>query len=317
MDWLRIDESGEKQTLFDATASGAYGGYALNVGAPDQVILFSASTLGSGPADFLSTVVKAGVTTTAPAFVTLFNLSAFSQKFGFVGSSPALDGERGVFAAGAGRDYSVAVIAADGSVVGTPQPMRVAPDYATCQGLQPTDHAAALTVVEAQSDGSEVFHRLELTAAGDVAWELKLPFDRARPPDWRASSLPCPLLALTPDGIALLAYETVADHDAWHLHRIGRDGTASDELWEALSNTAADVPRGLALQGQAAFALSVGNDAPVTIVKRSDGQDQQFPIDVHLTILGNDGPFPAEAGSLFLDVRPNGDGRQIVEVTCP
>ncbi len=42
-----------------------------------------------------------------------------------------------------------------------------------------------------------------------------------------------------------------------------------------------------------------------------------FPIDVQLTPNGPDVPFASEAGSLFIDARPQGDFRQIVEVKCP
>src|SRR6478609_1512758 len=100
---------------------------------------------------------------------------------------------------------------------------------------------------------------------------------------------------------------------SWHLHGIDRDGTTSDELWEALS----DFPRGFAIRGTTAFAVTTRNDAPLNIVKRSNGQDQTFSIDAHTSVLGTDGPFASEAGSLFLDVRPHGEAGQIVELSCP
>jgi len=205
-------------------------------------------------------------------------------------ATAALDGQRAVFAAGSGPDFSIVVIAADGSVVGTARTLTAANDYMNCRALQPTDHAAALSVVEYGSDG-EAFHWLELTAAGDVAWEVKVPLYRTRPPDWRPSALPCPQLALTPDGIALLAFETGPDRDAWRLHRIGRDGSTIDEPWETLP----ELPRSFAIQGSDVFALTVRNDAPPMVVKRSNGQDQQFPIDAQL--IHRCGGFEAERHS--------------------
>src|SRR6478609_4623578 len=52
IDWLVIDESGEKQTRFKATPKGISGVNIINFGAPDQVVAFLSSTLGSVPAHF-------------------------------------------------------------------------------------------------------------------------------------------------------------------------------------------------------------------------------------------------------------------------
>lgn len=312
IDWLVIDESGEKQTRFKAAPKGISGVNIINFGAPNQVVAFLSSTLGSGPADFWSRVVREG-TTELPDFTTLLKLSAFSQRFGFVGAAPALDGQRALFVAGSDSELTLVLVAADGSAVGSTHALTTAATYSVCQSIQPTENAAALAVLEPASVDFDVFHRLELSATGEVAWEVTLPLHRARPPGWNSSALPCPMLALTPTGFALVAFETAADHDAWHLHRIDRDGTTSDELWEALF----DFPLGFAIRGSIAFAVTTRSDAPLTIVKRSNGQDQTFAVDAHTTVAGTDGPFPSEAGSLFLDVRPSGEAGQIVELSCP
>lgn len=312
MSWLVVDSAGEPQTVFHATApSGIGGNSVIHFGAPEQAVGFTAITFGTGPAEFMSAALQDS-NAAAPSFVSVFKLSSFWQRVAFMSATAALDGQRAVFAAGSGPDFSMAVIAPDGSVVGASHTLTSTDEIPTCPNLQPTDHAGAFSVVEPTPEG-EAFHRLELTALGDIASEVTVPLHRARPADWRASSLPCPLLALTQQGFALLAFETVGDRDGWYLHRVAGDGTVSDELWDTLPF----LPRGFAIQGAVAFAVTTSNEAGVTIVKRSNGQDQKFPIDTRLTILGSDGPFPSEAGSLFLDVRPSGEAAQIVELSCP
>jgi hypothetical protein len=311
IDWLGIDASGEQQTEYRISMpSGIGGSYIVNFGVSDQVVAFAPIFYSDGPADILSAAMNDGVATVQP-YVTVFEVTGYNRLTAFMDVTPSLDGQRAVVAAGPGRGFTIAVVAADGRVVGSPHTLSADSDAPTCRAVRPTDHAGAVSIVESE-DGSESFHRLELTEAGDVAWEVKVPLNRARPPDWRASALPCPLLALTPSGIALLVFESVAYREAWHLHRINRDGTSSDEPWETLPQ----VPRGFAIQGADAFALTVRNESP-TIVKRSNGRDQSFPIDVELTVNGPDVPLASEAGSLFIDSRPLGDWRQIVEVTCP
>jgi hypothetical protein len=315
---LRIDASGEQQTRLKAASVSGYE-FVLNVGAPNQVVGLTSDSFGSGPANFWSSVLKDQEVQLSPTYVNLFKLTSFSTTYDFRGASAALDAQQGLFVVGGSgqSQLSAVVIASDGSAAAEPSKLITTGSF-YCRALQPTESAGAVSVVELTGEG-ESFHLVELTATGAVAWDVRVPLHRARPLWWNGSALLCPYVAPSQSGIAFLTFESGAAGDAWHLHRLNRDGTVSDEVWETLS----DVPRGIAIQGQVAIAITAKNDGPVTAVKRSNGQDQQFPLALEgkVAVNGTDGPFPAEAGALFLDVTPGSptgpSSRQIAEISCP
>jgi len=322
LNWVRVDAR-EAVTAHSALAMSMTGGVILNDGSTDELAAVMTSSLGAGPATFYARVaaLQDGMTS-APSTQALFDLPSYALTFDpqFVG--PALDGQHWLFVAGPGQGKEIDVVVAglDGKPIAPVQTVST-PDSWTCGALQPTGAAGIVTVVQRNPGGTESLLFVELSATGGIKWQSAFALRRDRPPGWNASALPCPMVALSDEGVASLTYEMGLNGAAWHLRRVDHDGNASDDTWDALSS---GTPRGLAIRGQTAMAILRHSDGTVGVVKRVDGHDDEWPLPLAnaITVLGSDGPIASEAGRLFLDVSGTTNDssvpgqRAIVEVTC-
>jgi len=321
VNWLRVDPTGEVQTTYAATYSKVDGTVGLlNIGAPTQVIRIG---VGSGDfADFNGAQLNDGGTALASPTMLVH---AFNRVTAYLGVSQSLDGQRGLFTVShpGVQTPLVMVVGATGARIGDTQTTGTPlTDTWDCSASLPTEHGGAFSQLEGAAAplGDETFHLLELGPDGAIGLDARIPVRWALPPGWNGSRF-CPLQALTGSGFAFLVAESSASGGtiSWHLHRIGRDATSTDEVWDTLPG----FPRAFAIVGQTTIALCAAKDG-IVIVKRTNGQDQQFslaPRDV-----GDAGavvPIASEAGAMFLDVRPldplgsASDARKIVEITCP
>jgi hypothetical protein len=292
--WVRVDPDGQKQTLY-ATEFGVQGKVldAINTATPSRLVLvryriydgYWSAILDEGGTD-ASTVAKL--------------LDGEFSKFTGRRGGPSLDGQRGLF-----MIYDellqpprLAMYAADGTPVGDVFQTTAA---GGCYNVFPTEHGAMF-----MSQEGSAFRFIEFSAAGNIALDITIPFVGA------VASVGCPNPVRTDTGFAYLAFEsTEADGAGWFLHRVARDGTNTLEPWFTLLGCQL-TSVGLAIKGDTAIA-TCAQTYQTTIVKRTNGQDQRFPLE-------RNGPqILSEPGTLFLDINvllPAGVGREILEIAC-
>ncbi|WP_437535916.1 hypothetical protein WME79_15390 [Sorangium sp. So ce726] len=279
-DWLWVSDDGKEQVKYSIAIAGPTMGYSpgtfLFAMSKSPQLTWVAGSVDGYAGGFIAEDAP-DYTLTDMLLKTRYNEGRSSALAGI-----SLDGERGLIVPGP-YTGAFATFARDGSLVGAAQ---VAESLGTCWRHVPTEHGNAFL---------QDIHLWEFSASG----EILVDYDPGR-----SRKDTCPVVALTDDGIAILAYE---EDSSWHLHRVGHNGSASEELWEARPG----IPLALASLGDVALVVSHLDDG--TLVRVKDGEAEMFP----LPEVPSARAIPAEPGKLFLDLSdPKGAVREIVEIGC-
>jgi len=218
---------------------------------------------------------------TAPTITSGLLEIEVNETFSDVLAGLSLDGQRGLLVSGFGG-YEAAVFAPDGSSVGD------------LHAELDLDGACWRHVPTAQSNAFIHGIRLkEFSAAGEMV------LDQDIASSWDGT---CTTVALADDGFAVLVH---GDDAAWHMHRVGHDGSTSEEPWPELS----DPPLGLAVAED--FSLVLAEDTLIRVIGTTS---EEFDLPIR-TLYAR--VITAEPGKLFLDLaNPNAAAREIVELGC-
>jgi len=312
--WEQLDGAG-MATDYAAGGDPAAPLDSVNVGAADQLVAITVGPRDPDSADgdslYQSVVLRNGQPAPTTAAMTL--LSAFFRGTIRHAAAPALDGQQGLFMVGHVdvADPKLVVVGPDGAPVGDAAVMATSGTW-DCDTMLPTAHAGAFAIVDkAQAPSTdETLHLLEMAPTGGVALELRLPLPRIA---MTTGLKACPLIAQAATGFAILNAQAASDGSlSWHLYRVDRDGTTTDEAWGVLPGT----PVALAIMGDSAVVLCLEADRSGIIVKRTAGGEQTFP----LAAGDLSAPIRSEAGTLFMaghvqDTDP--PIQQLTELRCP
>jgi len=277
-EWLWVSDDGVQQdpySLAVGTPSLGYtpSGFVFATSEARHITIIAGSSMG-----YMGGYVEEDETTytwTGALLETDFNELFISALAGI-----SLDGQRGLIVAGF-SEYELATFEPGGTRVGDAHLLALTD---SCWRHLPT------------AQGNALLHGVQLTelsASGEIV------LDHEVSPFWDGT---CPPAALTEDGFAVLNLEEDA---TWHIHRVGHDGSSTDEAWPAIQSP----PLGLAVWDD--FSLVLGENVLLRFTGDTSEEFELTEITPWARVI------PAEPGKLFLDLSvPNATTREIIELGC-